>query len=217
MEAIAEAFCRRYLESGVWMRTTWLGTQVVKCPLDLWIYQEIIFRTRPGVIVETGTWGGGSVLFLASICDLVGHGRVITIDIEERPERPSHPRVTYLTGSSVDPEIVTRVRADVGADETAMVILDSDHSKEHVLAELNAYSPIVSEGSYLIAEDTVATRMIPPVPPSGPLEAVSEFLAQNSDFSVDEACEKFLMTWHSGGYLRRKAARTVQDTIAQPC
>jgi cephalosporin hydroxylase len=209
MEGIGEAFCRRYLDSGVWMFTNWLGTQVIKCPLDLWIYQEILSETRPDVIVETGTWTGGSALYLASICDLLGHGRVITIDIQDRPERPSHSRITYVTGNSVDPEVIDGVREEIGADQTTMVILDSDHSTQHVLAELRAYAPLVSAGGYLIAEDTVATMMIPPVPDSGPLEAVQRFLAENPEFSVDEGCEKFLMSWHSGGFLRRVAAAEV--------
>lgn len=202
MEAIS-AFRQRYQESGVWMKTTWLGAQVLKCPLDLWIYQEILSRTRPDVIVETGTWAGGSALFLASICDLLREGRVITIDIDERNDRPSHSRITYVTGSSVDPAVVTRIRGEIGAEEKVMVILDSYHSKEHVLAELRAYGPLVSDDCYLIAEDTAAAQMVPPIPDANPLEAVREFLAENEAFTVDEDCEKFLMTWHPGGYLRR--------------
>jgi cephalosporin hydroxylase len=203
---VVRAFRKRYNETGVWMWTTWLGTQVLKCPLDLWVYQEILSRTRPDVIVETGTWAGGSALFLASICDLLGAGRVITIDIEERGDRPTHPRITYVTGSSVEAEVVARIRGEIGADDTVMAILDSDHSKKHVLAELRAYAPLVSDGCYLIAEDTAATEMVPPVPDADPLAAVNEFLAENQAFTVDKDCEKFLMTAQPGGYLRRRPA-----------
>jgi cephalosporin hydroxylase len=203
-DPVGEAFCRRYLESGVWMWTTWMGTRAAKCPLDLWIYQELLWRTRPDVIVETGTFMGGSALFLASMCDLIGTGRVITVDIEDRPNRPSHPRISYLAGSSIDPEVLARVRSEIAVGETVMVVLDSDHTKEHVLAELHAYAPLVSPGNYLVAEDTAAARIVPPVPDEGPIEAVATFLADNHDFAVDEGCEKFLMSWHPGGYLKRR-------------
>jgi cephalosporin hydroxylase len=203
-DPVGDAFCRRYLDSGVWMWTTWMGTRAAKCPLDLWIYQEIVWRTRPDVIVETGTLAGGSALFLASICDLLGTGRVLTIDIEPRPKRPAHPRIDYLTGSSIDPAVVERVRDQIAAGETTMVLLDSDHAKEHVLAEMRAYAPLVSPGNYLVVEDTAAARIVEPVPAEGPLEAVEAFLADNPDFEVDEGCEKFLMTWHPSGYLRRR-------------
>ncbi len=202
-EAVVRAFRERYHESGVWIWTTWLGTQIVKNPLDLWVYQEILSRTRPDVIVETGTWHGGSALYLASICDLLGGvGRVITVDIEERDGRPSHPRLTYLTGSSVDDQVVARIRSLIAPNETVMVILDSDHSKEHVLAELRAYAPLVSDGCYLIVEDTVAS-VEEWEPGADPLGALDEFLAETDAFTVDHKCEKFLMTLNPGGYLRR--------------
>lgn len=206
MEGIPAAFRQMYHERGAWLRTSWLGTQVLKNPLDLWIYQEILARTRPNVIVETGTWEGGSALFLASICDLLGEGRVITIDIEEHPNRPAHPRISYITGSSIDPGVVASVRDQIAADDAVMAILDSDHSRTHVLAELNEYAPLIGEDCYLIVEDTAAAEMVPPLPGAASLEAVNEFLADNPAFTVDEDCEKFLMTWHPGGYLRRQAS-----------
>jgi cephalosporin hydroxylase len=203
-EAVVRAFRERYRDSGVWIWTTWLGTQVLKIPSDLWVYQELLSRTKPDVIVETGTWRGGSALYLASICDLLGKGKVITVDIEERDDRPTHPRITYLTGSSVDDEVVARIRAEIGPDDTVMAILDSDHAKEHVLAELRAYGPLVSDGCYLIVEDTV-TSEDEWAPDADPLAAVNEFLVENQAFSVDKTCEKFLFTGHPGGYLRRGA------------
>jgi len=211
VEAISQAFCQLYLDSGAWARATWLGTQILKCPLDLWIYQEILCRTRPDVIVETGTWSGGSALYLASICDLLGTGRVITIDIEARPGRPQHPRVTYVTGSSVDAQVVGRIRGEIGAEESTMVVLDSDHSREHVLAELRAYAPLVGDGCYMIVEDTAAAEVARPIPGSDPLGGVREFLAENPAFAADEDCEKFLMTWNPGGYLRRIGAAHVAN------
>lgn len=203
MDPLSHEFCRRYLESGVWMWTTWLGTQVCKCPLDLWLYQELITRQRPDVIIETGTWAGGSALYFASVLDLLGSGRVITIDLKHRTDRPIHPRITYVTGSSTDPEVVKAVTAMTDKDDAVMVTLDSDHGKDHVLTELRTYAGLVSPGSYLIAEDTAATAILEPEAGAGPAEAVTEFLAENADFEFDAACEKFLMTWHPGGFLRR--------------
>jgi cephalosporin hydroxylase len=201
---ISEAFFRLYGESRVWMNTKWLGTNVAKWPLDLWVYQEILYRTRPDVIVETGTWFGGSALYLVSICDIVANGRVITVDIEEREGRPRHERITYLTGSSIDPEIVSEVKSRISSAERVMVLLDSDHSKQHVLAELNIYAPLVSEGCYLVVEDTGVGLVEPDYGP-GPAEAVEEFLAQGQPFTIDRDCEKFFITVQPGGYLKRRS------------
>jgi cephalosporin hydroxylase len=120
-------FHRRYYDSRVWTDTRWLGVSAQKCPLDLWIYQEILAETRPGLIVETGTADGGSALYLASVCDLLEHGHVVTIDVAEA-ERPSHPRIRYLHGSSIDPVIVDKVRRMAAGASAVMVVLDSDHA-----------------------------------------------------------------------------------------
>jgi cephalosporin hydroxylase len=217
MAPVVDKFAQLYVESNVWGKTLWLGTPAYKCPLDLWMYQEILYRSRPDVIIETGTAAGGSALFLASICDLIGNGRIVTIDIKDEAEvrkhlgsikvrcLPEHPRITYVRGSSVDPEVVARVRGALSADDRAMLILDSDHSKEHVLAELRAYAPAVSEDCYVIVEDTIADQAAPGF--GGPGEAVEEFLAENPAFVVDKSCEKFLMTFNPGGYLRRQSDR----------
>src|SRR5262249_4097887 len=140
-------------EGGTWCATSWLGVTVWKCPLDLWVYQEIIHEVRPDLIVETGTAFGGSALYLASVCDLVGHGEVVTIDIREDPSRPRHERITYLLGSSTAQAIVERVSL-LAAGKRVLAILDSDHRREHVLEELRAYSPLVGAGSYVVVEDT---------------------------------------------------------------
>ncbi len=168
-----------------WKNTFWLGVRAQKCPLDLWIYQEIIHETRPDVIVECGTAEGGTALFLAAICDLVRNGRVITVDVIEDSARPKHERITYLTGSTVWEETVERVRQNITGDAKVMVILDSDHTKDHVLKELRLYGELVTVGSYLIVEDTnlnghpVAMTFGP-----GPMEAVQEFLEENEDSSL---------------------------------
>ncbi len=205
---IVKRFHRLYYRRGpeTWKSTTWFGARALKCPLDLWMYQEILQRMRPDVIVETGTAEGGSAAFLAFICDLLGHGRVLTIDVEPLEGRPEHERITYLEGSSVDPEILASVRESIASDDRVMVILDSDHSHDHVLAELRAYAPMVSEGGYLIVEDTNLNGH-PILPGIGPraMEAVQEFVAEDERVEIDRDCEKFFLTFNPGGYLRRRS------------
>ena len=197
------AFAREYGERGVVMATFWMGRHVYKCPTDLWIYQELLHVTRPDLVIETGTHSGGSALFLASMCDLMDRGRIVTIDIDPQDDLPEHPRIKYIKGSSVAPKVLEQVRPEASDAERVMVILDSDHSRDHVLAELREYAPLVSEGCYLIVEDTMA-GVLPDHGP-GPDQAIQEFLAENDSFAVDPVCEKFLMTFQPGGYLKRGA------------
>jgi cephalosporin hydroxylase len=185
--------------------THWLGIRTDKNPLDLWIYQELLHELRPDLIVETGTAFGGSALYLASICDLLDHGSVVTVDIIEQEGRPEHPRLEYVTGSSIAPEIVEEVRRRVEPGGTTMVVLDSNHKRDHVLEELQLYSPLVTPGSYIVVEDTILNGH--PVSPEfgpGPMEAVDAFLAENDEFEVDRRCEKLYLTFNRKGYLRRK-------------
>ena len=198
-----QLYYNRWLAHGDTINLSWFGYHLLKCPLDLWMYQELIVRNRPDYVVETGTWAGGSALYLAMLFDHLDRGQVITIDIEPRPERPAHPRITYVTGSSVDQQVAASVREAVG-DRRAMVILDSDHRADHVYEELMAYSSLVKPGDYLIVEDTNVNKH--PVAPHfgpGPMEAVEKFLSQTDEFVIDERCERFLMTLQPRGYLRR--------------
>jgi cephalosporin hydroxylase len=193
-----------YARKQTWANTFWLDVQTAKCPLDLWIYQEIICQTKPDIIIETGTAGGGSALFLASICDLLNRGRIITIDSREWGGRPDHQRIKYLTGSSVSEEIAEEIRRLIKDEDSVMVILDSDHSAEHVLRELNIYSQFVNKGNYLIVEDTnVNGHPVLPLYGAGPMEAVEQFLKHRKDFAVDRQREKYFMTFNPKGYLRR--------------
>jgi cephalosporin hydroxylase len=203
---VVREFHRLYYNSAsrTWSNTFWLGTHTQKCPLDLWIYQELLHELRPTAIVETGTASGGSAHFLASVCDLLGHGEIVTVDIEQR-ERPSHERVTYLTGSSVAPEILARVTEFVGGRAPVLVILDSDHSRDHVLEELRRYSPFVTPGSYLVVEDTnVNGHPVRPDFGPGPMEAIDTFLGESSAFEIDLDREKFWLTFNPRGFLRRR-------------
>ena len=194
-----------YLFSKGFANTKWFGIPTLKCPLDLWLYQELIVDLRPHVLIETGTCNGGSALFLASMCDLVGNGRVITVDIEHREGRPTHPRIRYVHGSSVDDKIIAEIRKSIQPDEKVIVFLDSNHEKDHVLEELKLYRDFVTPGSYIIVEDTnINGHPVSPDFGPGPMEAIEEFLNMDSSFQVDKDKEKFYLTFNPRGFLLRK-------------
>jgi cephalosporin hydroxylase len=203
--AVIDQFHRLYYHSPkrTWFNTRFLGVLVQKSPLDLWVYQEMIYELRPDVLVEAGTKYGGSAYYFARLFDLLGHGEVVTIDVQPQPTRPAHPRITYLTGSSTDPTIAEEVDRMIGNGK-ALVVLDSAHERDHVLAELRLWSRRVPVGSYLVVEDThvdghpVTTDFGP-----GPWDAVKLFLAENDSFEVDASRHKFFFTWNRGGCLRR--------------
>lgn len=206
-DAAVEAFHRLFYDTHdtTWKQTFWLGATVRKCAFDLWTYQEILVDTRPDLIVETGTYLGGSAFYLAGICDLLGHGKIVTVDISAPPGRPRHRRITYLQGSSTDPGIVVRVARRARTAKRVMVVLDSNHSRDHVLRELEAYGPLVTPGCYLVVEDTnVNGNPVLPDHGPGPMEAVEEFLATTDDFEVDRSRENRLLTFNPGGYLKRR-------------
>ncbi len=205
-EAIADQFNRLYYHDAnrTWKRTWYRGVPTQKCPTDMWIYQELLHSIRPEFVIETGTAYGGSALFMADFMETIGCGRVVTVDILEMPDRPSHRRIEYVLGSSTDPGIVDTVAARVRGAERVMVILDSDHSEAHVAAELDAYAPLVTPGSYLVVEDTnVAGHPVFPLHPAGPMEALEAFLPHHPEFEVDRECERFYATFNPSGYLRR--------------
>jgi cephalosporin hydroxylase len=209
--SLVDQFHRLYYgrREQTWGNTFWLGHRVLKCPLDLWCYQEILHEVRPELIIETGTYQGGSALFLASICDLLGQGNVLTIDVDRRDDRPRHPRIAYLTGSSTANAILRQVRRRAEGTSRVLVILDSGHTKEHVLAELHAYAPLVTPGSYLVVEDTnLNGHPVESDHGPGPAEAVAEFLERNDAFVRDERREKFLLTFNPGGYLEKRETAT---------
>lgn len=190
----------------IWNNTFWLGIPVGKCPFDMWVYQEIISDLRPNVIIESGTGIGGSTLFLASCCDLVNKGQVISIDIDDQSNKPTHKRITYLRGSSISREIINEIRKLISDLDKVLVILDSKHTKQHVLQELKIYSKFVTPGSYIIVEDTnVGGHPVKPNHYPGPMEAVNEFIKNNHNFIIDKSKEKFLLTFNPNGYLKNRS------------
>jgi cephalosporin hydroxylase len=191
---------------GALQQTYWLGVPILKSPLDCWVYQEIIHEQRPDLIIETGTDQGGSALFLASMCDVVGNGRVLSIDVRSAAN-VRHPRLTLLVGDSTSATVLESVRAARRGTARCMVILDSDHHADHVGRELRAYGDFVSVGSYMVVEDTnVNGHPVAPEHGPGPFEAVHAFLAENGDFEIDASREKFLLTFFPDGYLKRVAS-----------
>lgn len=201
---VRASFHKLFHRLGVYNNTSWIGVPAQKCPMDTWTYQEILTETRPDVIIEAGTYKGGSAFYFASIFDLLKKGRVITIDIEDYPGKPKHDRITYLTGSSVAPETIQKIKSLIQPGERVMVSLDSDHHAPHVASELKIYSQFVSPGCYLVVEDTHFNGhpILPRFGP-GPMEAVHDFLRANQNFVSDRNREKFLISFNPEGYLRR--------------
>lgn len=197
---------------------TWLGRPIIQFPQDIIALQEIIWQVKPDLIIETGIAHGGSLIFSASMLELIGgDGQVLGIDIDirshNRVEIERHPlakRITMIEGSSVDPHIVEQVQEVASGHERIMVILDSNHTHEHVLKELNFYSPLVTKNSYLVVMDTVVEDMPADFFPdrpwgkgNNPKTAVWEFLQNNDRFEVDKTIEnKLLITVAPDGYLK---------------
>jgi len=203
-EEIVNLFHHLYYGSRVWENTFWHGHHILKCPLDMWIYQEILWELKPDFIIETGTFMGGSTLYYAHLLDLQNHGKIITIDVSSPPNLPTHPRITYIEGSSTDPTIFNKVMEIIGKGKNILVVLDSDHSLGHVIEEMRLWHPVVSQGSYMIVEDTnVNGHPVRSDFGPGPMEAVNLFLNENTDFQIDLQRQKFFMTQNPRGYLKK--------------
>jgi cephalosporin hydroxylase len=202
---------------------TWLGRPVIQLPDDLVRIQEVVYAVAPDVIIETGVAHGGSLVFYASLMAAMGRGRVIGVDVEIRPHNrvaiEAHPlrsRITLIEGNSIAPATVDRVAAEIGDPHAVLVVLDSQHSKDHVLAELRLYSRFVTVGSYIIAADGImeqvagAPRTRPEWAWNNPRRAALAFVAENPDFAISEPPRPFNeglveehVTYWPDGYLRR--------------
>ena len=202
---------------------TWLGRPIIQLPEDMIRIQEVIYRLQPDVVVETGIARGGSLIFYAGLLELLGKGEVIGVDIEIRPENrraiEEHPlasRVTMIEGSSTDATTVERVAGHLNGKDQVLVILDSNHARDHVLKELRLYAPLASVGSYAVATDGIMNRLadVPGGHPSwewdNPQAAAREFVSEHDDFVLEEPeflfSESELMervTYWPGAFVKR--------------
>lgn len=217
LKARANDFMRESIDAKYSYNFRWMGRPIIQYPQDMIAMQEILWDVRPELIVETGIAHGGSLVYYASLCELMGHGEVLGIDIDIRAHNreaiESHPmakRIHLLQGSSTDPAIVEAVRTQA-AGKRVLVVLDSNHTHEHVLAELEAYAPLVSVGSYCIVFDTVIEdlpRALYPDRPwdvgNNPKTAVHEYLRRDGRFEIDRDIEaKIQITVAPDGFLKR--------------
>ncbi len=223
--AVSRAWLRCGWDTKYVYSFSWMGRPIIQLPEDIVRIQEVIHTLRPDVIIETGVAHGGSLIFYSSLCKAMDHGRVIGIDIEIRPHNrqaiEAHPlfdRIQLIEGSSVDPRIVDQVRGQVTPGETVLVLLDSCHTREHVLQELEAYAPLVSPGSYIVATDGImqdlvgAPRSQPDWNTNNPQQAARDFLARHPEFALEEPPFPFnegqiteRVTYWPSAYLKRLA------------
>jgi cephalosporin hydroxylase len=222
---VSEAWVRAGWDAKYVYSFSWMGRPIIQLPEDMVRIQEMIYALKPDVIVETGIAHGGSLIFYASLCKAMGKGRVIGIDIEIRPHNraaiEAHELFNYLTlieGSAVDPAIVAQAAGLIQPGETVLVLLDSNHTKAHVLAELEAYAPLVTPGSYILVADGIMEQVAggPRSQPdwgwNNPSAAVRDFVAAHPEFDLDEPAFPFnegvvteRVTYWPGGFVKRKA------------
>jgi cephalosporin hydroxylase len=209
MNDAAQAYFRWFYDEGVWKRMHYRGVRILKVPSDLWNYQEIFVEHRVQWVLETGTRHGGSALFFSDLLQLNGSpGRVVSIDIDPSANMVrAHPNIDCLLGDSASHDMMKLILSILPIERgTLFVILDSDHAKAHVLRELEALTPLLKKGDYLLVEDTCVNGH--PVRPQfgpGPYEAVEEFMARHaSEYVHDVAREsKFGFTAAPRGYFIR--------------
>jgi cephalosporin hydroxylase len=207
-----DEFHNWYEKSRIWEQTKWLGVPMWKLPFDAFIMQELIYRIKPDCIIETGTGVGGSAVFYASLLNLIGHGRVITIDLDKDRQQFNKcdnldvlSRIKFIVGSSIDKKTINLIHKYRPKDSVTIVMLDSFHTYDHVSQELEMYHHLVTRGSYLIVEDThVSGHPVEWEYGKGPYEATEDFLKKHDNFEVDQECEKYLMTFNPRGYLKRR-------------
>ena len=196
---------------------SWMGRPIIQYPQDMIAMQEIIWELKPDLIIETGIAHGGSLIYYASIMELIGKGEILGIDIDirehNRREIEAHPmfkRIKMIQGSAIDKSIIEQVAAAAQGKSTVLVSLDSNHTHEHVLEELKLYSPFVTKGSYCVVFDTIVEDMPrgmydrPWDKGNNPKTAVFEFLKTNKNFEIDKQIDnKLLISVAPDGYLKR--------------
>jgi cephalosporin hydroxylase len=214
--ALADLWTRAGWQQKISYEVTWLGIPIIQLPEDILMVQELVWRLRPDVVVESGIAHGGALVLYASLLELLGRGHVIGVDVEIRKYNrlaiESHPmskRITLIEGSSTDDATLQQVKAGIRPDDSVLVLLDSNHTRDHVRAELEMYAPLVAPGGYVVVFDSVMTMVHdapngnPTWTDDNPAAAVDDFLAAHPEFSRDRAYERLEVTYCRGGFLRR--------------
>jgi cephalosporin hydroxylase len=217
LHALAELWIKTSAHNRIMYEPTWMGIPIIQYPGDVLMMHELIWKVRPQVIIETGLAHGGTALFYASMLELLGRGKVISIEVEIRQYNRvaimGHPmahRVEMIEGSSIAESSLADVKSRIGADQKVLVTLDSNHSYDHVRQELELYAPLVSEGSYLVAMDG-AQQLVADMPngkpewrEDTPLRAIHDFLKDHPDWEIDPHYNRLLVTSNPDAFLRRK-------------
>jgi len=214
---LTEMWIRSGWERKISYEATWLGIPIIQLPQDLLMLQEVVFKSRPDVIVETGTAHGGTAVFFASLLELLGKGQVISVDVEIRKHNrlaiQAHSlskRIRLIEGSSIDDKTVAEVRSGIPTDSKVMVVLDSNHTYAHVCEELKKYYDLVTPGCYLVVCDGIMEILADAPKGSAvwvednPARAIREFLLSHSEFELDSYYNRLGITYFPEGFLRRK-------------
>jgi cephalosporin hydroxylase len=191
-------------QTMAWDDTTWMGRPVTSAPTDLFAYQQLITEVKPDWVIETGTGSGGRTLFLASVCDLIGHGEVVSVDQQLGADLPDHPRIHYVEGTPADPSTVARVEDLVGPEPHGLVLIGTCAHRNVTSSEFDAYERFVRTGSYVVVTDTAVNGN--PIWAGfgpGPFEAVKLILGKHGDFGMDNVPERWSLTYNPGGFLKR--------------
>jgi len=216
LKKVASEWLKASAENKIDYELSWLGVPIIQTAEDIVQMQELIFKVKPDFIIETGIAHGGALIFYASICEILGNGTVIGVDIDIREHNrqviESHPlfkRIKLVQGNSVADETIQKLKMIVTNNAKTIVCLDSNHYKTHVLEELNKYQSFVDINSYMVVFDTVTSTLAnsgachESYIDNGPMEAVYDFLKMNHDFIIDKGFNKLYTSTSNDGYLKR--------------
>lgn len=223
--ALAQLWIRAGWQRRISYEITWLGIPIIQLPEDIVMMQELIWKVKPDVFIETGTAHGGTAVLYASMLELLGKGHVVSVDVEIRKHNQlaiqSHPmskRITLIEGSSIDETVVSKIRKMIRPEDKVLVALDSNHKYAHVLQELKKYSPLVTPGSYIVVFDSVMEILVDA--PSGmsewatdsPAAAIRDFLVEHPEFEVDPYYNRLAVTYCPSGFLKRRSIEPIALT-----
>ena len=216
LEEAAIKWAKVSAENRLSYEIDWLGVPIIQTPEDMILMQELIFKVQPDVIIETGVAHGGSLIYYASLLELLGKGKVIGIDIEIREhnrkvieKHPMFKRIELIEGNSIFEETIEKIRKMVPKDSKVIVCLDSNHTKDHVLRELQLYHGFVNPKSYIVVFDTITSKLSKVSSSekiyldNSPKEAIEEFLKEHNNFELDKSYNKLYLSSSQDGYLRR--------------